>query len=569
MLGYRERKQVRAQQAQQAFGNSVQSEQRITVPVPTSINLRDGTRLPPTDSPYLLNVVGTDRGVRLMKERQLVGWLDNIRDGRETACALVTYDGSGSASAEMWCMYYTSGTAQTFMSIANIGAMVESGVTATASAILTVNNAGMCDTLQKAEGGSWVQFKKTIIYVNGSQCNNSGVKWTRANGWDGWSASTSGVSASVGSNNHWGIYAFKNRLYTWSKGNSEFTYGSVDQIVGVHNRFQLGAVLGQNVMFMTSMTRDGGAGPDDFAVFVGEDGKVAVYQGSNPGDATDWSLVGVYQIGKPVSKDGWIKSGNQVIVACEDDFYVLPDDLQGTRQGKKTQRQVRGDGENPYWDKKHRHFLNAVRESNRGLVMFGDGTTLNVKRGLEGSHTQVSSAEPYTVYTTEHSSANPGIRYANLGVYKNRIFAVEPGDGGPSYQPNKIYEIDANKGTKYSNNKVYFGELPTQGRANTALVNPVIRKLNSNSLSTSTSTPSSLVYRLAAVYDDDLVINTSVDTNLWLTASAELSGTFGSWAPLFGTGDAPQVAFEVLSASSSAEFIFTKLNVTVSDTGGL
>ena len=80
-MGYRERKQVRAQQAQQALGNSVQNEQRITVPVPTSINLRDGTRLPPTDSPYLLNVVGTDRGVRLMKERQLVGWLDNIRDG--------------------------------------------------------------------------------------------------------------------------------------------------------------------------------------------------------------------------------------------------------------------------------------------------------------------------------------------------------------------------------------------------------------------------------------------------------------------------------------------------------
>ena len=73
-----------------------------------------------------------------------------------------------------------------------------------------------------------------------------------------------------------------------------------------------------NLLFTTHLKGDGGdGGQDDIfcAVFTG--GSVLAYTGSNPGDPTDWSLLGHYQIGRPMSRLSYVRA--------DDDVYIITD----------------------------------------------------------------------------------------------------------------------------------------------------------------------------------------------------------------------------------------------------
>ena len=63
---------------------------------------------------------------------------------------------------------------------------------------------------------------------------------------------------------------------------------------------------------MASWTRDGGDGPDDFAVFISSRGEVAIYSGSNP--ATDFAMVGLYRIPPPIGYRCFTRVGGDLAV---------------------------------------------------------------------------------------------------------------------------------------------------------------------------------------------------------------------------------------------------------------
>ena len=96
----------------------------------------------------------------------------------------------------------------------------------------------------------------------------------------------------------------KQRLFFALNDRLGFGYLPVESIAGTVSYFSLGSVFSRGgvVVAITTMTHDGGAGPDDYTVFLTDQGEVAVYQGSNPGDATDWALVGRFYAGEPC---GW------------------------------------------------------------------------------------------------------------------------------------------------------------------------------------------------------------------------------------------------------------------------
>ena len=123
-----------------------------------------------------------------------------------------------------------------------------------------------------------------------------------------------------------GIHIFKNRSYFWKADSPSFWYSAVDTLGGVLSEFALGevALRGGNLVAMESWTVDGGSGTDDFAVFVMESGEVLVYQGSDPGSASDWALVGSYLIPKPLDIRCVQKVGAQVVVLTENDYVFLP-----------------------------------------------------------------------------------------------------------------------------------------------------------------------------------------------------------------------------------------------------
>lgn len=97
-------------------------------------------------------------------------------------------------------------------------------------------------------------------------------------------------------------------------------YLGTNAITGAATEFSFAGVArkGGYIMAMGTWTRDGGAGPDDVAVFLTSEGEAIVYAGTNPADATTWGLEGVFQIGRPIGRRCIIKAGADLIMLTED-----------------------------------------------------------------------------------------------------------------------------------------------------------------------------------------------------------------------------------------------------------
>lgn len=113
------------------------------------------------------------------------------------------------------------------------------------------------------------------------------------------------------------INVHKGRLFFIPKNSTKFVYLPVDSIQGTGTTFELGGVmsLGGYLVAMGTITIDGGAGPDDLAVFVTSRGQAIVYQGTDPSDANAWSLSGVFEIPPPI--------GHRCLVKVAGDLGIL------------------------------------------------------------------------------------------------------------------------------------------------------------------------------------------------------------------------------------------------------
>lgn len=122
------------------------------------------------------------------------------------------------------------------------------------------------------------------------------------------------------------IHIFKSRSYFATGEEPAFWYSAVNALGGTLTRFPIDRVAESsgNVIEVNSWTRDGGSGPDDFFVIFLDTGEVLVYQGSNPGDSTDWALVGRYKLGRVLTATQF---GGKLHVVTDQDYNTLPDDL--------------------------------------------------------------------------------------------------------------------------------------------------------------------------------------------------------------------------------------------------
>lgn len=126
-----------------------------------------------------------------------------------------------------------------------------------------------------------------------------------------------------------GVNVFKSRSYFWEEGSQSFWYSAINTMGGAVSEFKLGRVgnITGHMVAMNSLTRDGGDGPDDLAVFVYSSGDVVIYQGSDPGDAALWSLVGLYRIGAPIGRRCTMKFNGDLVVITLDGYVSLTDVL--------------------------------------------------------------------------------------------------------------------------------------------------------------------------------------------------------------------------------------------------
>lgn len=134
-----------------------------------------------------------------------------------------------------------------------------------------------------------------------------------------------------------GINIYKNRSYFWDGVSQDFYYSATNALGGTLTKFPLGRVsgFGGNLLAMGTMTVDGGDGVNDLACFFMTSGDVVIYNGSNPGDTSDWYLIGIFRIGAPLSVRGIMKAGKDLVVMTKDGYVALSKVLGSARSQPK------------------------------------------------------------------------------------------------------------------------------------------------------------------------------------------------------------------------------------------
>lgn len=121
------------------------------------------------------------------------------------------------------------------------------------------------------------------------------------------------------------INVHKKRIWFIQKDSMNAWYLATDAISGALTQFALGSTFsrGGYLVAMTTWTRDGGAGADDFAIFISSRGQIAIYQGTDPANANTWALVGLFDAPAPIGRRCFARWGADVLLNTVEGVYPL------------------------------------------------------------------------------------------------------------------------------------------------------------------------------------------------------------------------------------------------------
>jgi len=140
-----------------------------------------------------------------------------------------------------------------------------------------------------------------------------------------------------------GIQIYKSRSYFWEVDSQSVWYSAGNALGGALTEFKLGRISGWggNIVAMGTWSRDGGTGPQDYAVFVTSGGDAIVYGGSYPGGA-DWELVGLYRVGEPIGYRCTVKVGSELYVITKAGYVPMSQVAMAGEAGKTLSDRIRG-----------------------------------------------------------------------------------------------------------------------------------------------------------------------------------------------------------------------------------
>jgi len=185
---------------------------------------------------------------------------------------------------------------------------------AISTAIYNVTSSGAVGAaeLSSLSSGDWqhVQIATTagnfLVLANGADSvrNYDGSSWT--------TPSITGVTSS----DLISVCVHKKRLWFVEKNTTNAWYLGTEAIAGAASKFALGAQFkaGGKLVAIGTWTRDAGAGPDDYAVFISSMGEAAIYAGTDPASGTTWEIVGVFKVGAPVGNRCLLNIGADLVI---------------------------------------------------------------------------------------------------------------------------------------------------------------------------------------------------------------------------------------------------------------
>lgn len=215
---------------------------------------------------------------------------------------------------------YQSGGAQTFFGATEF-TIFDITATATPVSAVTGQTGGQYSTEQFGTAGG-----DYLYAVNGEDDAQlfDGATWVAVDG-----ASTPAITG-VTTSDLIDVWSFANRLFFIEKGTLNAWYLPVDSIGGAASQFSLAGVFkrGGSLLFGATWSLDAGDGLDDKCVFVSTEGEVAVYEGTNPGDANNWRKAGVYRLPKPLGYKSYMQAGGDLLLAVESGLVPISQAIQ-------------------------------------------------------------------------------------------------------------------------------------------------------------------------------------------------------------------------------------------------
>lgn len=172
--------------------------------------------------------------------------------------------------------------------------------------------------------GTAITTGRTVDRVYYTMFSNAGAQFlVGVNGadtpfkYDGSTYGALTITGVTGSQNNLAyVHSYKKRLYFAAVGELGFYYLASEAIQGAATYFDLSQIFrrGGYLMSIGSLSQSAGNGPDDLIFFISSRGELVVYAGSDPDDATNWSLVGTYHLGEPIGRRCIIKYGGDSLV---------------------------------------------------------------------------------------------------------------------------------------------------------------------------------------------------------------------------------------------------------------
>lgn len=217
-----------------------------------------------------------------------------------------------------------------------------------------------------------------------------------------------------------GVTVFKNRMFLWDDRTQDYWYGAVNASAGALTKFPLSLVSrrGGNLVSINTLSRDSGSGPDDYIAFIMTT-EVLVYQGSDPGDASDWAIVGRYPFGEPVSKRAINEDGSDIKIVTNADIVSLldvitkkPEDIEPSKLCGAFADAARSYGSNFGWE--------AITYPRSNLVLYNIPIATGTTYHQYGINTLTGGAFRFT-----------GWNARTFGIYNKRLYF---GGGGVVYK---------------------------------------------------------------------------------------------------------------------------------------
>lgn len=178
--------------------------------------------------------------------------------------------------------------------------------------LFAASGAGIYDVSSAGAVGAALVSGLTSAHWSNVQFTNSGGKWLIAcNGndapqiYNGASFAALSVTGPASINKLSAVCGYRSRLWFLEAGTTRLWYGATDAIAGALTSLEVGDVmqLGGTLVAISSWTVPISTGVMQFLVLFSTQGELVVYQGSNPGDATNWSLLGTFKVAYPLGLD--------------------------------------------------------------------------------------------------------------------------------------------------------------------------------------------------------------------------------------------------------------------------